>query len=529
MNIRLLLFALWLPQAIWQVFLWLHWWQVKEYRFDRFKVLLRQKSGRKKLKIALLGTKLFILSFSPDVLLPLLFLGGLDLYALYSAVRRSMRKPVITDRVKRILLVTFGGVGVLMALYLSGIFRFEIALLYSELFLILGPMLGIFWTKPIADSYKEREKKLAEQKLAGINPTVIGITGSYGKSTTKEFLSHLLSAKYVTEKTNKNENNDFGVARKILGDFNEKATYFVAEMGAYTRGEIKSIAGFTHPTSGIITGLEPQHLELFGSFEKIMDAKFELIKALPEGGSAYFNVSNKDCEKLAKRAEKLPTNITVYRYKLVTKFIKSPTISAQSKITKFSTDTISFVIKIGNERHSLVAPVTGGHFIENLTGAILVARNNGVSWAQIEKQVKTITVPLHTMRTSVLNSGLTVIDDSGNSTPRGFNAALNFLDTFQKHRVVIASGIIELGTYSHVIHQDIAKLARSRADAIVLTSADYQSDFLKGLGGEEKLLIIEDARKLVTFVQSLDPNRTVVLLEGKLPSTLMQYFEENKL
>ena len=359
---------------------------------------------------------------------------------------------------------------------------------------------------------------------------IIGITGSYGKSTTKEFLSHILAGKYKTEKTNKNENNDFGVARKVLHDFDSQAEVFVAEMGAYKTGEIRSIAQFVHPEIGILTGLEPQHLELFGSFEKILDAKFELIEALPEGGMALFNVTNKDCERLAKRAEKLKTNLSILRYKLVSKFVPNNKFDAQSKIKRITENDITFEIKIGKTKKIFTAPVTGGHFIENLTGAILLARKLNVPWTTIKKQLASLDVPAHTMHTYELSDGMQVVDDTGNSNPRGFTAALNYVHTYaKKSKVVIASGIIELGTYSSLIHQDIAKLADDVVDVVVLTNSDFYSDFEKEIsGGNEKLIVIEDPKDLIAFVKSLESSKTVLLLEGKLPSAFMQYINNHK-
>jgi len=133
---------------------------------------------------------------------------------------------------------------------------------------------------------------------------VIGITGSYGKSSTKEFLATILSAKYKVCKTSANRNSEIGVAETVLRELKPEHEIFIVEMGAYRTGEIKAICDIVHPTIGVLTAVSEQHLALFGSLEATKKAKYELIEALPENGIAIFNADNRATRELAEQTLK---------------------------------------------------------------------------------------------------------------------------------------------------------------------------------------------------------------------------------
>ena len=140
---------------------------------------------------------------------------------------------------------------------------------------------------------------------------VIGVTGSFGKTTTKDFIAHLLSQKYKTEKTLANQNTDWGIARKAA-DLAKDTEIFVVEMGAYKKGEIKKVTEFVKPNLAVVTGIEPQHLALFGSLQNIKEAKYELIQALPKNGEAVFNGNNIGCIEMFEWAKKDAKKASLY-------------------------------------------------------------------------------------------------------------------------------------------------------------------------------------------------------------------------
>ncbi len=526
---------LWFPQALSQILLWTYWLQVKEYRFDRFRSFAATSDGRKKILLFPVLSKLSLLIaalYMPLVLvLYLLIMLSIDLNTFILAMRHELRKPVFTLRARRIIATICISLFTFLAILFSTQ-NIIYALFSSELLLVFTPFLGIIWTKPLVEKARQREIAKAKEILLNIKPKVIGITGSYGKSTTKEFTATLLENKFITEKTTKNENTDFGIVRKVINDFKKNTEIFVVEMGAYKKGEIAKLSDIVQPSMGMLTGIEPQHIDLFGSLENIKAAKFELIKSLPKNGIALFNISNRDVFDLSEKARKLSTNLTVLTYAL-RKNIKindhRANATMQSIISESTRDGISFRIYDGEKQRELFAPVHGIHFVENLTGAILLARTVGVSWQEIKKQIVKVKTPPGTMEVQTLNYGAVLIDDSYNVTPSGFMSALEYLEYFKgKKKAVITPGIIELGDESQKVHNKLGKLLKS-VDRVFVTSPETALFIKQGLGSDvQKLKLVEDPEHLVEFTEGLIQNGFVLLIEGRISQKVMDYLENRK-
>ncbi|MBU0570023.1 UDP-N-acetylmuramoyl-tripeptide--D-alanyl-D-alanine ligase, partial [Patescibacteria group bacterium] len=472
MAFQLIIFVLWLPQAIDQILSWTYWLQVKEYRFDRFWVFLKSRSGTRNLGIfGILGKLgLMFLSFYFDSIwvFVLLALFVLDCRVIGKIWERSLRKPVFTQRAKRMSGTTVFLV-LLAFLFLGTTMQ---SILLGEVLFLVGPFLGIVWTIPMVNKTKKREIAKAKKRLEKIKPKVIGITGSYGKGTTKDFLAHLLSQKFSVEKSIGSQNTDFGIARKAQ-KIKKDTEFFIVEMGAYKRGEINKLCEIVNPEVGIITGIEEQHLALFGSLENIRKTKFELVENLPKDGVVFFNLNNAHCRQLAEKAKKLSTNLKVMGF-YFQDMGSSKVVGAEmvSKLISINTRGVVFEIKERENKQIISAPLCGTHFVENLTGAILVARYFEVSWKQIEKGCKTIKAPERTMQVYKLGKAV-VIDDTFNNTPKGFEAALSYLSLYKKQKkVVITSGIIELGNELVKVHKKLGKIMSDFVDKIILTNTD---------------------------------------------------------
>jgi UDP-N-acetylmuramoyl-tripeptide--D-alanyl-D-alanine ligase len=529
--------VLWLPQIIGQILNWIYWLQVKEYRFDRFWVFLQSKSGRKKLgtggilsKFALLILALYFdLFFWPTLLLFLV----LDFWVIKDIWKRGLRRPVFTQRARRILGTTgFFVLLTVVILYQSFFIRPRgvhsitpgVVLFFGEILLLVSPFLGILWTTPIVNKVKKQEVEKAKKRLKKIKPKVIGITGSYGKGTTKEFLAHLLSQKFNVEKTVGSQNTEFGIARKAQ-KIKKETEFFIVEMGAYKRGEISKLCGIVKPEVAIITGIEIQHLALFGSLENIKRTKYELIESLPEGGMAVFNLSNSFCVDLFKKTKKERSDLAAYGYILEGGSEKTKAIFADIKAKMVSVDIngVNFEVSDSKVVKKLFIPVAGVHFVENMAGAILMARHFGVNWKQIEKGCRSIEAPKKTMQTCKLK-GAVIIDDTFNNTPKGFEAALSYLSLYEKKKAVITPGIIELGAESIKVHHKLGEIMSGFVDKIVLTNNDSTGAIKVGLGNNGyKLTVEKNPEKLVKVVSKLINDEYVILLEGRLPSVLMDY------
>ncbi len=518
----LTVFFLWLTQAVYQILTWTYWWQVKEYRFDRFWTFLRSEDGREKLGLLGISLKflsLIFLGFYPPV--SIFIFICLDLVFLKNILAKRTRKPVVTQRIERIWATSIFG---LLITFISFYFFFFKALILGEILLILTPYLGILWTIPIVNKVKRREIEKARKVLDSVRPVVVGITGSYGKTTTKDYIAHLLAQKYKVAKTEGSENTEFGIARKTVKNVKSRTKFFVVEMGAYKIGEIEKLASIVHPEVGIITGIEEQHLSLFGSLGNIMIAKFELIASLPKDGIAVFNLSNNYVQALREKVKKLAKNLKIYGYYMVKGKDEVKSADFRSRVVNVDINGITFEVTDGKERRKFTTTLHGIHFIENLTGAILVARILGVSWREIERGVSSLTNAEHTMGVYELINGNIIIDDSYNSTPKGFVAALNYLDLYKdKRKVVVTPGVIELGILSSKIHRKLGNLMVGVVDKLYLLSSEPFKEIKKISGLRTSVKLVKEPEKLIKELESLD--KSVILLEGRQPGKLINYLE----
>lgn len=240
--------------SAWVALRQIYWWQVKEYRWDRWWSWMRWNGGWKEL------------------------------------VRADFRRPVITGR----------------ALAIGGVWL-GWCLLVGEWWWILsggyvGPLVGIILTWPVYEVYRVVVTGQARVRVEKVRPKVVAITGSFGKTSGKEALVKVLAEKFKVVATLGNENTEIGVARRILKDLREGTEVLIVEMGAYRRGEIARLCGVAKPDVAWITGIGSQHVGLFGSMESLKKAKYEIVENLKKGGLAVFDKSAKELAEWAKEA-----------------------------------------------------------------------------------------------------------------------------------------------------------------------------------------------------------------------------------
>lgn len=515
-----LVFFFWIPQAVIQILNWTYWIQAKEYRFDRFRLLFGSKDGIKNLELGIyILTILIFLIISIfklpalALLIPIIYL---DFKAIFLLKAKSLRRPVFTSRAVIIVLFAFSLSFLTIIAGMQIGWSLSYVLIIAELFLSIGTFLGTIITLPLVKFSKRQAIFKASEILKRVNPMVIGVTGSYGKSSTKEFIAQLLSQKYKVVKTEGSENTELGLARRVEASVNNDTEYFVAEMGAYKKGEISSLCKIVKPVVGVVTGIEPQHLALFGDKSEIIKAKFELIESLPLGGYAFFNLNNKYSRNLYLRAIKLRKGFKVKGYSVGN--IPGFKSDIQATLLKYNSVGIDFEVKEENFRKKLFSPLNGVHFIENLAGAILLARTFGVSWDDIQTGCLNIVLPSKTMEVIKVKSGGVIIDDSFNTTPKGFSSAILYLsDLVGIRKVIITSGIIELGNASGNIHKQIARELTNTADELILIGADFEPVFKQNIRGKTRLRVIKKRSSLPNIINRELKAGSTVLLEGRMP------------
>lgn len=462
-----LLFILIVWQILKGLLFWLWLWQVKEYRLDRLRLHFSLSVGRKQLlrslNIFYFGGWL-IPKFTPRIFLSFLLVCFAN-YNLYFFLLKQT--SFIVKHYPKLLFPAFAFVLVIIFLLLPLI----IGLLNLAFSLILWPV-------------KELILFLARTKIDKLQPLVIGITGSFGKTSTKFILTQVLSAKFDVLTTPKSVNTPLGVAKIILVKLKKSHEIFVVEMGAYKIGEIKKLCWLTSPKIGILTGINNQHQALFGSFQKTKKAKYELVMSLPKDGLAVFNYAN-------------------------------PTARALGKITK------RVAVKFyGKARRRYKTKLLGKFQQINIDAARVMASFLRIPLKDTLKQITSLEPEAGMLQMKKGLKGSKILDDSFSANYNGFLKALDILKEFKgKKRILVTPGIIELGKQSSKLHEELAKKAAAAADLIILTDENFYEVFKKGLGEDNsnKLYLIKEKSDFKKIVKEHLNRRTVVLFEGRVP------------
>lgn len=330
--------------------------------------------------------------------------------------------------------------------------------------------------------------------------TVIGITGSTGKTTTKALLTHLLQD-LCPRATPAHVNSELGVARWLLqilqtADYGLQ-TMLVVEMGAYREGEIATLCAIIRPTIGILTGISNQHLGLFGSHASIVRSKGELLAALPERGHAFVNGESDDCRTAATRARCRVTFVGA---------IHPP--YAPEAVTE-TAEGLSF--RLGAETFML--PMHGRHNIANVLLAIAAAEHIGIPRERICELLHTFRSPEKTF-TVREERGVRILDDTHNLSPASFAAALAWAKVQpQRPRVLLTPGIIELGPTEDAVHREIGEGARGVVDSAVFLSSRRARSFAAGFGSAITMLNRRTPR--------VSPG-TLLLCLGRMPASTIR-------
>ena len=393
-------------------------------------------------------------------------------YFLYrSKIKKEQsKKPlVITARIKR-LYVT------MLILYLIGIipmfFLFNENGLYGYytyigLIAYLNPfivMLANIINKPVEKLVYLHYKRQAQNKLYGMKDLKkIGITGSYGKTSTKNFLNDILSVKYNSFATPKSFNTMYGLINAINNYMDKFSEVFVAEMGAFYRGEIKQKANFIKPKYGILTTVGTAHLESFGSRENIQKAKFELIDSLPDDGVAVLNMDDQ-----YQTSYKIKSKCKVIWVSTKNKKadVYAEDIKLSGKGTKFTC-----IFKKSKEKYTLENKLIGKTNVYNVLQAIAMSYELGLTFEQIAIGVKRIKPIEHRLELKKMGN-IYIIDDAYNSNPVGSKMAVDVLAMMDGKKIVVTPGMIELGAEQYNLNYEFGRQIAGAADEVILVGKE---------------------------------------------------------
>lgn len=463
-----------------------------------------------------LGLLLFENKILVTVLMVLLLVCWLIVIRYYIYLKKSntKKKLVYTRRVQRQIVTNV----ILTVLVLAAAFWL---LKLPQVIGVLGIMILLQMVQLLVVNILNRpvEKAVgnyfindARKKLKSVSGlTVIGVTGSYGKTSVKYYLQTLLQEHFSVLITPESYNTPMGVVKTIRESLKSTHQIFVCEMGARHVGDIKEICDIVHPQHGIITSVGPQHLETFFTMENIQKTKFELADALGQGGMLFLNGDN---EYIREYSEKYPNKIFYQSQGQMVGYTTSDV-----KLSQLGTEFT--VTAPDGEKEVFRMRLIGEHNIINVVGAIAVANSLGIALKDLKVPVRRIQPVAHRMQ--MLEKGaVTIIDDAYNSNPIGSKAAVETLAMFDGVKILVTPGMVELGKQEEEYNYKFGTYAAKCCDYILLVGKKHTEPIKKGVldSGfpKEKCIAYDNLNDALSYAYSIkDSGHKYILLENDLP------------
>lgn len=351
-------------------------------------------------------------------------------------------------------------------------------------------------------------QRLAAAWRAGFTPRVVGVTGSVGKTSTKEIAAAVLSQRFATLKNRGNLNNEIGLPLTVL-ELEPHHQRVVLEMGMYDVGEIAQLCRIAQPHVGVITNVGPVHLERLGSIERIAQAKAELVQALPADGVAVLNRDDPLVTAMAGQ-----TSARLFWYGL------DPASDLWAdEIVGEGLDGIRFCFHYQGDTLHVRVPLLGRHSVHTALRAAAVGLIEGLSWEEIIRGMQQLDVQLRLIAARGLN-GATLLDDTYNASPASTMAALNLLADLPVHngrRIAVLGDMLELGSYEEEGHRKVGVRAADVVDLLVTVGPRARMIAQEALAAgldPARVLALDEATTALSELRSILGPGDVVLVKG---------------
>lgn len=428
------------------------------------------------------------------------------LLIIYNFPKKAKKNLVITPRVGRMIIETLIIVLIIIVplyLFIYNYVNYVLVLIY-----ILTPLLLLFVDYSQRPLNKRINQHFIDDAVRILNNKkdllVIGITGSYGKTSMKYFLTEFLSTKYSVLMTPGNLNTTLGVVRTIRENLKANHEIFVCEMGATKINDIKEICDLVKPTHGIITSIGPQHLESFKTIENVLITKFELANSLPSDGLLFLNNDNEYLRNSKDSHEVIGYGIDYES-------------TYQATDIKVSEEGLSFKVKGVKFTTKLI----GKHNILNILGALTVANKLGIDLKDLVESVRRLEPVPHRLELKTAGNRV-IIDDAYNSNPAGSKYALQALGEFSGTKVLITPGMVELGEKEDEYNYEFGVNASYVCDYVFLVNEKQTEAIYKGLidskFNKEKIMVFKTFDEAYNKLNDLkEKGKLIILIENDLP------------
>lgn len=379
--------------------------------------------------------------------------------------------------------------------------------------LIIG--LSIMLIKPIEENINLGFYRSAQEKIKSREDlNVIGITGSFGKTSTKFIVGTILSQKLNVLNTPESYNTPMGLSKVINNDLMDEHEVFIAEMGAYTIGEIREVAQLAQPKIGIITSIGPVHMETFKNIDNIMKTKYELIEELPTDGVAVFNYDNEYIKKLADKT---------FKEKILYGLENVEKLDMYADDIEVTEEGSEFTLR-NREGNSVrcKTKLLGKHNIYNLLAGACVSKILGFSLEEISSGIEKVEPIEHRLNLIKSPNGVIIIDDAFNSNPVGAKAALDVLSQFKEGRkIIVTPGMVELGEMEEAANHEFGVNIGKVCDYAILVGKERTKPIYNGLietsFKTSNIFIVNNLEEATERIGKITKPKDIVLFENDLP------------
>lgn len=434
--------------------------------------------------------------------------------------KKSIKKLVFTARIKRLF-----AAAIIVLLALLGVYVLYRETVLGKAFTVLIFLLAfippvttyIAWAltypieKAVSKWYVNDAKKVLK---AHKNLKVIGITGSYGKTSTKFILTRILSEKFNTVCTPQSFNTPMGVVRTIREKLKPQTEIFVCEMGAKNVGDIKEICDIVNPDVAVITSVGAQHLETFKTVDNVFKTKFELADAVfSKNGDVFVNGDSKEIrERIENESFKVYGTLEE--------------LDLKAENITYGKDGAEFEIELKGEKVKLTTRLLGLHNIINIVGAVYLADSLGVDAEDIKYAVASLKPTEHRLEIKSSVKGSVMIDDAYNANPEGCLEAVRVLGSFDgMKKVIITPGLIELGEKEYESNFALGLEAAKICDIIIFVGKNRSKPMVDAVNttdfNKDNMFVAESFAEAMSIYSNFADNKTALLVENDLPDNYL--------
>lgn len=495
----------------------LHMFQQNRYEATRYTMWIKDylKSNVKSvIKAILVFISAFLLSAFTNYLIGALVITYYSLSIAEKELDKQYIKPLVyTFRViRQIIVIVILYILLIILAYFAGFNAMMYLMLFSPFIPYLMIYLMHIVTMPIEATFRNRFKNDAKRQL-NRNPNLIkiGITGSYGKTSSKNILNEMLSQQLYTLPTPASFNTPMGITITIREQLKNTHEAFIVEMGADKVGDIVELSNFIQPKYAVITSIGPQHLSTFKTLDNIIKEKMALVEGLPNDGVAILNKDNKYINEYVIKNKSV---------KVVSYGISNQDVDFLARNIKYSMNGSSFEVVYQNNVYNFNTRLLGEHNVLNILSGIALGVELGLTIEMLQNAVSHVKFIEHRLELKRINNR-TFIDNAFNSNPEGANMSLRVISMMEKVRFIVTPGMIDLGVIQTEENYKFGYNMKDKVDVVLLVGQNQTRPIYEGLKESgfnmDNVFVFSTVKEALAYVYEFSTEEDIILLENDLP------------